>query len=202
MAGEVDAAMPAWRDAGGSAAGEEVGAVPGRGVGHRGVQCAGFEYSGGTEEEIVELEQRLQEHGVSYQRLRTSHGFHCALVEPAMEPFLEVVQKVRLQAPKIPFLSNVTGRWIREEEAQDPKYWVQQMRSPVQFSAGVQELLREPGRVLLEVGPGQTLRRLALRQPEARRGRLFLASLPAAPTRPVLQGRVCLRRWEGYGKRV
>jgi len=41
----------------------------------------------GTEEEIVELEQRLQEHGVSYQRLRTSHGFHCALVEPAMEPF-------------------------------------------------------------------------------------------------------------------
>ncbi|HLJ87442.1 MAG TPA: SDR family NAD(P)-dependent oxidoreductase, partial [Candidatus Angelobacter sp.] len=132
----------------------------------------------GGKEEIMELEQELREQGVTCQRLRTSHGFHSGLVEPALGPYGEEVRKVKMRAPRIPFVSNVSGTWIGEEEAQTAEYWVKQMRAPVRFDEGLQTILREGGRVLLEVGPGQTLRRLAMRQPEARRARLLLSTLP------------------------
>jgi phthiocerol/phenolphthiocerol synthesis type-I polyketide synthase E len=42
-------------------------------------------------------------------------------------------------------------------EAADPSYWARHLCEPVRFDAGVATLLADPGRVLLEVGPGQTL---------------------------------------------
>src|SRR6185295_7316362 len=61
-------------------------------------------------------------------------------------------------------ISNVTGTWISAAEATDPEYWVRHLVSPVRFADGVAELWREPGRVLVEMGPGQTLGSLALQQ--------------------------------------
>jgi acyl transferase domain-containing protein len=130
-------------------------------------------------EGIVGLEHRLQVEGIACQRLRTSHAFHCPLVESVTRPFLQELRKASLRAPRIPFISNLTGTWIRAEEACDPNYWMQQLRSPVRFDAAMREILQDQERVLLEVGPGQTLRRLALRQPEINSRRLVLPSLPS-----------------------
>ena len=118
----------------------------------------------GSPRAIQVLENQLKARGIACQALRTSHAFHCSLVEPAMEPFLAEIRKVQLNPPKIPFISCVTGTWILPHEAQDPEYWTRQMRLPVQFNAGLTEFLRGESRVLLDVGPGQTLRRLALRK--------------------------------------
>jgi phthiocerol/phenolphthiocerol synthesis type-I polyketide synthase E len=119
---------------------------------------------GGSPDAIRTLQTQLKSRGIACQPLRTSHAFHVSLVEPAMAPFVSEVRKIRLNAPKIPFLSCVTGTWIRPDEAQQPEYWSRQMRRPVQFDAGLTEFLRGENRVLLDVGPGQTLRRLALRK--------------------------------------
>jgi acyl transferase domain-containing protein/acyl carrier protein len=54
--------------------------------------------------------------------------------------------------PRIPYISSVTGTWITKEQATDPGYWAQQMCQPVSSERGVEALLQEPGRVLLEVG--------------------------------------------------
>ncbi|HKI06704.1 MAG TPA: amino acid adenylation domain-containing protein [Thermoanaerobaculia bacterium] len=129
----------------------------------------------GPEEAVEAVRARLAEHGVEARRLHTSHAFHSALVEPVLGPFAETVAKLRLSPPKIPYLSNLTGTWIRDSEATDPAYWARHLRQPVRFGAGVAELLREPGRVLLEVGPGRTLSTLARRQAE--RGVVVLESL-------------------------
>ncbi len=115
----------------------------------------------GPEEAVAALEVTLAEHGVQRRRLHTSHAYHSAMMEPALEPYLEQLRRVRLQAPRIPFVSNVTGRWITAEEATDPGYWVRQLRGTVRFADGVAELLREPGRALVEVGPGNALTTLA-----------------------------------------
>jgi amino acid adenylation domain-containing protein len=62
-------------------------------------------------------------------------------------------------------------------------YWVRQMLSPVRFAAGLAELGREPGRVLLEVGPGQSLSSLAVQT--GGEGTVALASLrPSWERRP------------------
>ncbi|MGC5287858.1 SDR family NAD(P)-dependent oxidoreductase [Micromonospora sp. DT231] len=113
----------------------------------------------GTPDEIAEAERRLTEHGLRPKRLATSHAFHTALVEPALPEFGDVLRGIPLAAPRIPFVSNVTGTWITDEQATDPHYWVGHVRQPVRFSDGVRTVL---GRgVLVEAGPGSALTTLA-----------------------------------------
>src|SRR5581483_1480537 len=39
----------------------------------------------------------------------------------------------------------------------DPAYWARQIREPVRFAPAIAELLKTPGRVFLECGPGHSL---------------------------------------------
>jgi acyl transferase domain-containing protein len=98
--------------------------------------------------------------------LHTSHAFHSAMMDPVLQPFAKCVSNMKRGQPKIPFLSNLTGTWIADADAVDPQYWAKHLRHTVRFSDGVKELLKEPNRVLLEVGPGTTLTSLARRQLE------------------------------------
>ncbi|MFQ5617142.1 MAG: type I polyketide synthase, partial [Anaerolineales bacterium] len=106
---------------------------------------------------IDELQIRLKKQDISSRRLHTSHAFHSAMMEPIISPFTEFVSQFRLQPPRIPFISNVTGNWITAGEATDPGYWASHLRQTVRFAQGVQELLIDPQRILLETGPGRTL---------------------------------------------
>ncbi|MBP5972970.1 SDR family oxidoreductase [Brasilonema sp. CT11] len=106
---------------------------------------------------IERLHQKLQDKGVGCRRLHTSHAFHSQMMEPILEPFSHSLQKVTLNPPKIPFVSNVSGTWITAAEATDPKYWVKHLRQTVRFSSGIAELIKTHERILLEIGPGRTL---------------------------------------------
>ncbi len=114
---------------------------------------------------IAALEQRLAEDRIPSQLLRISVAAHCKMVDPILAEFTAFVRGIARRAPTIPFVSNVTGRWITTEEATDPAYWARHLRQPVLFSQGLSELFKEPGRILLEVGPGATLGSLARRHP-------------------------------------
>jgi amino acid adenylation domain-containing protein len=131
----------------------------------------------GPVEAIEELAARLAGEGLACRRLHTSHAFHSRMMEPILQPFLEQVKRVRLEPPRLPFLSNVTGTWIRPGEATDPAYWVRQLRQAVRFADGVALLLAEPRRILLEVGPGNTLSTLARQHPAAGPGHAMIATL-------------------------
>lgn len=129
--------------------------------------------------EIGALADRLDADGISARKLHTSHAFHSPMVEPAVEPFRAAVERCQLRPPRVPILSNVTGTWLSDDEAVDPGYWAQHLRRTVRFGPALAELLAEPRRVLLEVGPGDALSKLARRHPEGR-GRTTVASLPPA----------------------
>ncbi len=114
---------------------------------------------------IADLERRLAAHGIAGQRLRTSHAFHSPALEPAAAPLARAVSAVARRQPAIPFVSNLTGTWILADEATDPAYWGRQMLAPVRFAAGLRTLAASlPDNVLLEVGPGESLSRLARRE--------------------------------------
>ena len=132
----------------------------------------------GPTEAVDAVETVLTEQEVNTHRLNTSHAFHSAMMDPILGPYAERVKKVRRATPTIPFISNLTGRWISAEEATDPSYWTSQIRQTVQFSGGLDLLFAIPDRILLEVGPGATLSSLA-RGHSARPGELsVLSSLP------------------------
>jgi acyl transferase domain-containing protein len=139
-----------------------------------------FCVAGGPAEAVEELDRRLGERGVSCIRLRTTHAFHSAMMEPAVEAFTAVARGVSLDPPRIPYLSNVTGSWITAADLADPGYWARHMRSAVRFAEGVGELLREPDRVFLEVGPGATLGTLVKQHPAAGANRTAVPTLRRA----------------------
>jgi acyl transferase domain-containing protein/NADPH:quinone reductase-like Zn-dependent oxidoreductase/thioesterase domain-containing protein/NAD(P)-dependent dehydrogenase (short-subunit alcohol dehydrogenase family)/acyl carrier protein len=119
----------------------------------------------GPEDAVAIFQAQLAARDVPCQRLQTSHAFHSALMEPILDSFGARVRGVALRAPSIPYLSNLTGTWIRNEEATEAAYWVRHLRSTVRFSDCLSNLLQNGRHVLLEVGPGRSLGGLARQQP-------------------------------------
>ncbi|QDE72517.1 non-ribosomal peptide synthetase [Myxococcus xanthus] len=133
----------------------------------------------GPSGDVEALERELSARGVGVLRLPARHAFHSAAVEPVMEELRRVVAGLRLSPPQRPYVSSVTGTWIRPEEATDPDYWLRQMRAPVRFGDGLETLKADGCDVFLEVGPDQALTALARLGLRGRRGRA-VASLPRA----------------------
>ena len=111
----------------------------------------------GTEEAIARAERGLARQGHVVRRLAATHAFHSPLMRPVAERVARLAAGMRLEAPRIPMLSNVTGGWLTAAEATDPGYWARHLTGTVRFADGVAELLAEPGRVLVEMGPGGSL---------------------------------------------
>jgi len=132
----------------------------------------------GPEKAIDALQERLSQRQVRCHRLHTSHAFHSAMVEPAVEAFARRIEQMTLHPPRIPFVSNVTGTWITPEQASSAGYWATHLRRTVRFSDCLRELMQEPNRVLLEVGPGCTLCTLARQHPAKAPGHVVLSSTP------------------------
>ena len=130
----------------------------------------------GPPAEVAAFAEDLARQGISHRRLPTSHAFHSAMMEPILERFAAHLRTLRLEKPKIPFVSNLTGTWIDPNQATTPEYWVRQLRSTVRFSTGLGELLRGGERLLLEVGPGQTLSSLARQRKELAQGQVAIPS--------------------------
>jgi acyl transferase domain-containing protein/acyl carrier protein len=127
---------------------------------------------------IEELHERLKQQDVHSQLLHTSHAFHSEMMEPILAPFAERVRQTKLNAPAIPFLSNVTGAWINGAQATDASYWSRHIRQTVRFADGLAELLKDSERILLEVGPGQTLSALVKQHAAQLGNQVVISSLP------------------------
>jgi amino acid adenylation domain-containing protein len=133
---------------------------------------------------IDAFEETLKSRRVASRRLHTSHAFHSSMMDPIIDEFTEYTQRVPLRPPQIPYLSCVTGDWIRDEQATSPRYWSQHFREPVRFSDAVARLIGDPANLLLESGPGNTLQSLARQQPEfSRKTHLAVSSLPESTVR-------------------
>jgi acyl transferase domain-containing protein len=115
----------------------------------------------GPLEAVEQCAAELAARGVNGRYLRTSHAFHSAMMDPIVEQFTAQVARVCLHPPRLPYISNVTGTWMTEVDARDPRYWGRHLRQAVRFAQGITALLAAPELILLEVGPGQTLSTLA-----------------------------------------
>ncbi|HLM55240.1 MAG TPA: amino acid adenylation domain-containing protein [Pyrinomonadaceae bacterium] len=111
----------------------------------------------GPREAIDELRRGLASRGVDSKRLHTSHAFHSRMMAPAVAEFNDEVRRVRLGAPQMRYVSNVTGTWVKADDATDPAYWAQHLRRTVRFADGVREVLKDANALMLGVGPGHAL---------------------------------------------
>jgi phthiocerol/phenolphthiocerol synthesis type-I polyketide synthase E len=136
----------------------------------------------GAEEAIAPVEKALLARSVPAHRLHTSHAFHSSMMDPMLDRFEELVDRIPLAMPDIPYVATLTGLWA-DVAVTKPDYWSAQIRSTVRFAEGLRTLsgdssplTTEPA--LLEVGPGRAL--LTAAQNNSMGVRCSLASLPAA----------------------
>ncbi|MFT5701021.1 MAG: acyl transferase domain-containing protein [Desulforhopalus sp.] len=115
---------------------------------------------GGETDAVTTFQGQLEQQNIPCQILHTSHAFHTQSMEGAASGLSTFMEKITLSPPSTPFISCVSGSWITDEQATSPAYWGKQIRQPVQFSAGISQILNEIDGVFLEAGPRATLNTL------------------------------------------
>lgn len=131
----------------------------------------------GPTDAVEVLHKELSERQIMCRPLHTSHAFHSEMMDPVLNPYTEIVKKAKLSPPKIPYVSNLSADWIKPEEAMAPSYWAQHLRHAVRFAESVQLLMKDPRRIFLEIGPGQTLSTLVRQQQDKESRQVVLSSL-------------------------
>ncbi len=114
------------------------------------------------------LLERCEAEGIKGRALEVSHAFHSARLDSMLDVFERRAAEVACVVPRMPLVSNVTGRVFAPGSRPDAAYWRRHARETVRFSACVDALRTAGVNVLLEVGPHPTLLGLAGRAaPEA-----------------------------------
>ncbi len=134
----------------------------------------------GPVDQIERLQAELTGGDIESKRLHIAVAAHSPMLDPFLDEFRQRLRTIALKPPSIPFVSNVSGAWADASEVSSADYWVRHLRQTVRFSDGLDTLLRTPGRLLVEVGPGTALSTLARLHPGARSAGAIVASMPHA----------------------
>ncbi len=94
------------------------------------------------------------ERGRRVRRLRVSHAFHSALVEPVLGELDRVASGVVHGVPEVLWACGVTGELVEESGS---GYWAVQAREAVRFADAVGTLVEQGVSVFIEIGPDGTL---------------------------------------------
>jgi acyl transferase domain-containing protein/acyl carrier protein len=105
----------------------------------------------------------LAARGVSAQLLNVSHAFHSPLMEPMLDEFEALAQRLTYRSPSLELISNVTGKRAGED-VRLASYWRRHVRQGVRFWEGLQTLRSEGYSKFLELGPAPVLTALGRRQ--------------------------------------
>ncbi|USG59767.1 SDR family NAD(P)-dependent oxidoreductase [Sneathiella marina] len=115
----------------------------------------------GEIDRIDALEMQLKGTEFEATRIRINVAAHSRILDNQLENFRDGISEINLKQPEIPFVSSLRGDWSQEDDFSTVDYWVSHLRHTVLFADAVETILRKPGQILLEVGPGKTLGPLA-----------------------------------------
>lgn len=114
----------------------------------------------GPEADVEAFAQSLENSNILCRRLKVTHAFHSKAMAPVAAHLNQCARSIKVEAPRIPLASNVTGRWIgggADHEMADPDYWGRHALGTVRWMDNTDVILRWCPTAFVEVGPGNTL---------------------------------------------
>jgi acyl transferase domain-containing protein len=111
----------------------------------------------GSPEAVEDITKQMKAKRLMCMKINATYALHSRMMEPIADAYAEEVGKIKLNKPEIPYISNVTGKPITDEEAVNPQYWANHLKQTVRYADGMQEVIKEPDTVFIEIGPGREL---------------------------------------------
>ncbi|MEM7127318.1 MAG: MupA/Atu3671 family FMN-dependent luciferase-like monooxygenase [Chloroflexota bacterium] len=111
----------------------------------------------GAGQAVHAIVEKLESQGIDAKLLHVSHAFHSPLLEPMLDEFERLAEQQHIAPLKIPLVSNLTGEVLPTGTLLDAHYWRAHTRETIQFSSGIEKLLRQGYTFFLEIGPRAVL---------------------------------------------
>ena len=127
-----------------------------------GVQIANYNCPGqivitGYEAAVAEASEKLKEAGAKrVLPLNVSGPFHSPMMEAASQGLTEALEGVGFMELKIPYVTNVTGQYVRDI-ALTRGLLIQQVASGVRWQQSIEAMIADGVDTFVEIGPGRTL---------------------------------------------
>lgn len=119
--------------------------------------CPGQIVITGEEEAVKEAAVKLQESGAKRCiPLKVSGPFHSALLSGAGEKLAAELEKVNVNAPKIPYLCNVEAEYVTTAD-RIKELLAKQVSGTVRWREIMERMLADGVDTFIEIGPGKTL---------------------------------------------
>jgi acyl transferase domain-containing protein len=119
---------------------------------------------GGESQAVTDAIEVFQKAGYNAVPLPVSHAFHTSIVAGAGVPLRRALERLHLEAPRIPTVANLNGEFYPTGPDVVPQMLdilARQVASPVQFVKGLSTLYDAGARIFVEVGPKKALQGFA-----------------------------------------
>lgn len=121
--------------------------------------CPGQLVVSGTNEGVAAVCAKVKELKGRALPLAVGGAFHSPLMEPARIELADAIQHTQFHAPVCPCYQNVCAQPV-SDPATIQQNLIQQLTSPVRWTATVQQMLADGATEFIEVGPGTVLQGL------------------------------------------
>ena len=113
---------------------------------------------GGASKAVEQAIALFEKKGFRAQRIPVSHAFHTKIVAPASAPLRTVLNRLRISAPQLEMVANVTGERYPTTVEEIKDILELQIASPVQWVKGLETMYADGVRMFIEVGPKRALK--------------------------------------------
>ncbi len=119
--------------------------------------CPGQIVISGKKDQVLAAADKLKARGAKRTvELKVSGPFHSRLLEGAGEKLDKVLSGLTIGKPEIPYVANVNGQYVTEQEEIKPLL-IQQLSHSVRWQQCVMTMVDSGVDTFIELGPGRTL---------------------------------------------